>query len=423
MSKTRSERQTGIENHARAQVGPAEANARRPGSRSLQAGGEFLKALGSDVGAVASRLRLQPPRPSAPRRISWGSVLGRVFRFVTIALVGLGSITALAIFGFALWMLYPAPVEPRRSGADTPGLQSEARKSESVKHVGPLKVGETSRQGFGHEAGTQGRPGPDATVPSIAPLGESGSSSADAAEREAAIRKRQAAAGTGADQRQLVGTETQDGRTASHQQEMARSLIDSSPRMQCNVDLCRARYASFQAADCTYQPHGGGPRRVCELSTRSTDAPSQTSLASTGPRSETEDTRVAERAAEVPKSALPARAGAQCNVDLCSAKYSSFRAADCTYQPLGGGSRRICEPSTRSADAPSQTSPAATGPRSETEDTRVAEKAVEAPKPATSARAGAQCNVDLCAASYASFRAADCTYQPHGGEPRRICER
>jgi len=27
--------------------------------------------------------------------------------------------------------------------------------------------------------------------------------------------------------------------------------------MQCNVDLCAATYASFHAADCTYQPHGG----------------------------------------------------------------------------------------------------------------------------------------------------------------------
>jgi len=55
--------------------------------------------------------------------------------------------------------------------------------------------------------------------------------------------------------------------------------------------------------------------------------------AATEPRFEAKDTRVAEGVAEVSKSTMPARAGAQCNVDLCAARYSSFHAADCTYQP------------------------------------------------------------------------------------------
>ncbi|MBV9152851.1 MAG: BA14K family protein, partial [Alphaproteobacteria bacterium] len=54
-------------------------------------------------------------------------------------------------------------------------------------------------------------------------------------------------------------------------------------------------------------------------------------------------TRVVESAEEVPRSATPARAGAQCNVDLCAAAYASFRDADCTYQPYDGGARRLCE--------------------------------------------------------------------------------
>src|SRR5205823_14517393 len=118
---------------------------------------------------------------------------------------------------------------------------------------------------------------------------------------------------------------------------------DSRPRIQCNVDRCATTYASFHAADCTYQPRGGGPRQICELSTRSADALPQTSRAATDPRSEAKDTRVAERAAEVPKSTTPARAEAQCNVGLCAARYASFHAADCTYQPHGGGPRQICE--------------------------------------------------------------------------------
>jgi len=113
--------------------------------------------------------------------------------------------------------------------------------------------------------------------------------------------------------------------------------------MQCNVDLCAATYKSFNAVDCTYQPRGGGPRSFCERSTRSADARPQTSRAAIDPRSEAKEAQVAGMGEEVPKPATPARAAAQCNVDLCAAAYASFHAADCTYQPRGGGPRRLCE--------------------------------------------------------------------------------
>jgi len=32
---------------------------------------------------------------------------------------------------------------------------------------------------------------------------------------------------------------------------------------QCHVDACSRFYSSFDAADCTYQPYGGGPRQRC----------------------------------------------------------------------------------------------------------------------------------------------------------------
>ena len=32
-----------------------------------------------------------------------------------------------------------------------------------------------------------------------------------------------------------------------------------------------------------------------------------------------------------------------CNIRLCASTFASFRAADCSYQPIGGGSRRLCE--------------------------------------------------------------------------------
>lgn len=39
--------------------------------------------------------------------------------------------------------------------------------------------------------------------------------------------------------------------------------------------------------------------------------------------------------------ALPPQAAPSCNVQACEAAYQSFRAVDCTYQPLNGP-RRLC---------------------------------------------------------------------------------
>ena len=91
----------------------------------------------------------------------------------------------------------------------------------------------------------------------------------------------------------------------------------------------------------------------------------------------------------------------QCDFRACGAKYQSFDPTDCTYQPYGARSRRRCE---MSADAVRQ--------------------AAAASEPATGGQAAAErCNVDICARAYSSFRAADCTYQPFGSGPRRMCER
>ena len=35
----------------------------------------------------------------------------------------------------------------------------------------------------------------------------------------------------------------------------------------------------------------------------------------------------------------------------------------------------------------------------------------------------ARCDLRLCASTYRSFRASDCTYQPYAGGPRQLCER
>ena len=91
-------------------------------------------------------------------------------------------------------------------------------------------------------------------------------------------------------------------------------------------------------------------------------------------RTETQDPRPTAQQQEVARALTDLRPRMQCNVDLCAAIYRSFHAADCTYQPYRGGPRSFCELTTRSADGLPQTSPAATDPRSEARDTRVAER-------------------------------------------------
>jgi membrane peptidoglycan carboxypeptidase len=90
----------------------------------------------------------------------------------------------------------------------------------------------------------------------------------------------------------------------------------------CNIRACGAKYQSFDASDCTYQPHGGGPRLRCDKSfARDRQAMSEPASV------ETENRADANR----------------CNVEACAATYSSFRSSDCTYQPYDGGPRKMCQ--------------------------------------------------------------------------------
>ena len=90
----------------------------------------------------------------------------------------------------------------------------------------------------------------------------------------------------------------------------------------CDVAACSSFYHSFRQSDCTYQPFDGGPRQVCTKGGRQ--------FAHSQPSSET-------------ASSLGATKHGQCNVALCSQHYSSFNPSDCTYQPLDGGPRQLCE--------------------------------------------------------------------------------
>jgi penicillin-binding protein 1A len=88
---------------------------------------------------------------------------------------------------------------------------------------------------------------------------------------------------------------------------------------QCDHSACAAEYSSFRASDCTYQPLGGGPRRLCEKGGPATG--SSQSLAR-----------------------APTTAGqGLCNRERCARRYSSFDASTCTYQPFDGGPRQLCD--------------------------------------------------------------------------------
>jgi penicillin-binding protein 1A len=108
---------------------------------------------------------------------------------------------------------------------------------------------------------------------------------------------------------------------------------------QCDYQACARAYSSFRASDCTYQPYGGA-RRLCEKGAPRTAAatPVEPSRPSPQPASSSEQTPQPQ-----PASDEPTRAAPRCNVSACSSFYSSFNASDCTYQPFGGGSRRLCD--------------------------------------------------------------------------------
>jgi membrane peptidoglycan carboxypeptidase len=89
---------------------------------------------------------------------------------------------------------------------------------------------------------------------------------------------------------------------------------DRTAAGSCALQACASAYHSFRASDCSYQSYSG-QRRLCELNP------------------------AAER---MSPQATDARAQAQCNVERCAQHYSSFNAADCTYQPHDGGPRQFC---------------------------------------------------------------------------------
>jgi 1A family penicillin-binding protein len=117
----------------------------------------------------------------------------------------------------------------------------------------------------------------------------------------------------------------------------------------------------------------------------------------------------------------------KCDYDACSRAYRSFRQEDCSYQPYIGP-RRICE---RRASAEITQRPGFDeepydedvdrGANDDEEEYVDEDEYVDEEEYAGHIGDSA-CNYDACAATYSSFRALDCTYQPYQGR-RRLCRK
>lgn len=228
-----------------------------------------------------------------------------------------------------------------------------------------------------------------------------------------------------------------------------------APSPRCDIPTCEARYFSFRSSDCTYQPNFGG-RRLCTRGDPDSAASvaawlrrnqSQTAAATpaTSPALDTPEDAAGEgEEAEataaaplqipaprrVPLSPAAARAQAErlagstprCDIPTCEARYRSFQAGDCTYQP-NNGPRRLCtrgDPNSAASVAAWRRNALASA------GVKPAEAAPE-PTPASvssAATAGLQpqCDIPTCGSRYRSFNVADCTYQPNFGG-RRLCTR
>jgi len=66
----------------------------------------------------------------------------------------------------------------------------------------------------------------------------------------------------------LLRTSRQSAAPANAEPTAAAAAPTNGPT--CNLQACAARYSSFRSPDCTYQPFTGGPRRLCDLPSRTT---------------------------------------------------------------------------------------------------------------------------------------------------------
>jgi BA14K-like protein len=82
-----------------------------------------------------------------------------------------------------------------------------------------------------------------------------------------------------------------------------------------HIAMCQQRYRSYDAANNSYQPFDGGPRRPCVTA----EAPLSVEASATESASDP-------------------------HISWCSARYSSYRVSDDTYQPFSGPRRPCASP-------------------------------------------------------------------------------
>ena len=232
----------------------------------------------------------------------WSEVAERVqakkregrFPSILKGLVALAVLVMLTMAGTMLWVLRDLPLDDGITKGRDRAIVLEAADGKPLGRVGRLKLSDASREEF-----------PKQLVLSPPAQLSAPASSEEPPQQALSLR----------------GSEEQ--RTNSPPAQLNAPTSSEEPPQQalCDYRACAAKYQSFSAADCTYQPHGGGTRRQCEkaaTSARMVSAP------------------------PAPEVAGQPRRG-QCNYDACAKIYSSFRREDCTYQPYDGSPRRVCQ--------------------------------------------------------------------------------
>src|SRR5262245_15434603 len=130
-------------------------------TRTAAAGQEFLRALGSDLAGLAlwlrqirwrnllaKRAQTANATPSAIRRGSFARATVVVLRRFAIGLVGLVTISALALTGAMLWVILDMPVERPSDAAARPALLLETADGKALGRVGSLKFADAARSDF-----------------------------------------------------------------------------------------------------------------------------------------------------------------------------------------------------------------------------------------------------------------------------------
>jgi membrane peptidoglycan carboxypeptidase len=60
-----------------------------------------------------------------------------------------------------------------------------------------------------------------------------------------------------------IGNASDPNASPGHTVDRAAGAASALAQARCNVPACARRYRSFDPADCSYQPYGGGARQLC----------------------------------------------------------------------------------------------------------------------------------------------------------------